>query len=106
MESLTNLTHLFLQSNNITKLQGLNGLTKLQKIFLSHNRIRCVEGLSSCSSLLELQIADQRMGPDEFLSFDQNTLYGLSGCLAVLDVSKNNVSDLSQLSRQPLMFPN
>ena len=100
---------------NLTLLQGLDGLAKLQKLFLSHNRIRCVEGLSTCVSLQELQanppphfssfssfsphphpqIVDQRMGPDETLSFDPRTLHGLSGCLSVLDISKNNVRDLN-----------
>jgi Leucine-rich repeat (LRR) protein len=97
LTSLSNLTHLFLQSNNISRLCGLDGLSKLQKLFLSHNRIRCVEGLATCVSLLELQISDQRMGPDETLTFEESTLHGLSGCLAMLDISKNNVADLSQL---------
>ncbi len=97
LASLSNLTHLFLQSNNISKLSGLDNLSKLQKLFLSHNRIRCVEGLATCVSLLELQISDQRMGADDTLTFDANTLHGLSACLALLDISKNNVSDLSQL---------
>ena len=46
---------------------------------------------------LRLQIVDQRMGPDETLSFDPRTLHGLSGSLAVLDISKNNVMQLRRL---------
>ena len=48
----------------------------------------------SISHHRRLQIVDQRMGPDETLTFDLDTLHGLSGCLTVLDISKNNVGPL------------
>jgi hypothetical protein len=44
------------------------------------------------------------MGPDEQLTFDAATLHGLAGCLSVLDISKNNVADLSQLCTRPGVF--
>ena len=41
---------LFLQSNRITKIEGLEKLTHLDQLYLSHNGITKVEGLETLVS--------------------------------------------------------
>jgi len=43
--AFTSLKILSLQSNRITKLEGLEELTNLEELYLSHNGLKKIEGL-------------------------------------------------------------
>jgi protein phosphatase 1 regulatory subunit 7 len=45
LDTFKSLKILSLQSNRITKLEGLEGLTNLEEIYLSHNGLKKIEGL-------------------------------------------------------------
>lgn len=47
MSTFTNLKILSLQSNRITKIQGLESLINLEELYLSHNGLTKLEGLDS-----------------------------------------------------------
>ncbi|KAL3318176.1 Leucine-rich repeat-containing protein 9 [Cichlidogyrus casuarinus] len=57
------LTALFLQSNEITKIEGLDGVLKLQELVLDHNRIRMVDEVSFLYnwSLVEVHLEENRL---------------------------------------------
>lgn len=45
LDTFTDLKILSLQSNRITKMQGLEGLINLEELYLSHNGLKKIEGL-------------------------------------------------------------
>jgi protein phosphatase 1 regulatory subunit 7 len=51
LDTFKSLKILSLQSNRITKLEGLGGLTNLEEIYLSHNGLKKIEGLEHNVSL-------------------------------------------------------
>jgi len=93
-----NLTHLYLQKNQISRINGLNGLSRLQKLYLGHNSITVVEGLENVESLTELHIENQSLPPGESLLFDPRTMEALSHSLSILNVSGNNLTEISELA--------
>ncbi len=76
-------------------MEGLSTCVSLQELQANAPSSLIVALIPQSHTHLRLQIVDQRMGPDETLSFDPRTLHGLSGSLAVLDISKNNVREKS-----------
>ena len=85
-------------------MEGLSTCVSLQELQANAPSSLIVTFFYQSHTHLRLQIVDQRMGPDETLSFDPRTLHGLSGSLAVLDISKNNVRLRRRLP--PLYFCN
>ena len=45
LSTFTNLKILSIQSNRITKMEGLEALVNLQDLYLSHNGLKKIEGL-------------------------------------------------------------
>ncbi|XP_063080259.1 leucine-rich repeat-containing protein 9 [Engraulis encrasicolus] len=60
---LTNLKALFLQGNDISQVDGLEGLHTLRELFLDQNRIRILteNSFASLVSLLELHLSENRL---------------------------------------------
>ncbi|XP_041483963.1 protein phosphatase 1 regulatory subunit 42-like [Lytechinus variegatus] len=92
-----NLTHLYLQNNQITRLENLTPLHKLSKLYVGGNRIAVLEGLEKLQELKELHMEHQRLPTGERLLFEPRTLVALSMGLQVLNVSGNNLEDISEL---------
>lgn len=80
MNVLYNLTHLHLQWNKISKIEGINNLTKLKKLYLSNNRITVVENLEGLKYLEELHIEKQTMEDSDSLCFDPKTMIFIGVC--------------------------
>lgn len=78
MHFATELTHLYLQHNNLTKIENLDSLTNLVKLYLGYNSISVVEGLENLTFLKELHIEKQRLDLGESLCFEPRTLITLS----------------------------
>lgn len=74
---LYNLTHLHLQWNNITKIEGLENLVKLKKLYLSCNKISVVENLEGLKYLEELHIEKQNIHGSDPLCFDPRTMIAI-----------------------------
>lgn len=73
-----NLTSLYLQSNEISKIENLQNLKKLRKLYLGHNCISVVENLNNMENLEELHIEKQNLPEGTSLCFDPRTLSVIS----------------------------
>ncbi|XP_042565653.1 leucine-rich repeat-containing protein 9 [Clupea harengus] len=93
LSRLTNLKALFLQGNDISLVEGLEGLTTLQELVLDHNRIRVLTENSffSQTSLLELNLSENRLK-------DLTHLQPLPR-LRRLFLSMNKLEDLTELEK-------
>ncbi|XP_029004599.1 protein phosphatase 1 regulatory subunit 42 isoform X2 [Betta splendens] len=94
----SNLTHLYMQNNNITHIDNLSNLQKLSKLYLGGNRIAVVEGLEQLPELKELHLENQRLAPGEKLLFDPRTLASVAESLSVLNINTNNIDDIRDIS--------
>jgi Leucine-rich repeat (LRR) protein len=56
-----NLTNLYLYSNQIQQITGLDNLKKLQVLWLNDNKITTLSGLESLKNLTELHIANNQI---------------------------------------------
>jgi len=97
LDFAVNLTHLYLQKNKITHLSGFRNLINLTKLYLGQNHITVVEGLESNTALTELHIENQSLPPGEKLLFDPRTIESLSKSLSILNISSNNIEDVTDL---------
>eukprot|EP01059_Diplonema_ambulator_P035367 TRINITY_DN8290_c0_g1_i2.p1 TRINITY_DN8290_c0_g1~~TRINITY_DN8290_c0_g1_i2.p1 ORF type:complete len:1479 (+),score=580.35 TRINITY_DN8290_c0_g1_i2:85-4521(+) len=90
---LKNLRFLNLRSNDITKIDGLEGVPQLSELILDRNKLRGVEdnGLLVCHHLRDLRLEDNMI----------KRLDGLKGLqnLNRLFVTANRISDLSELEK-------
>ncbi|XP_017891681.1 protein phosphatase 1 regulatory subunit 42-like [Ceratina calcarata] len=93
----SNLTHLYLQHNAISKIENLDSLEKLQTLYLGYNKISVVEGLELLNNLTVLQIENQKLPSGEMLCFDPRSVFTLSTCLEVLNISGDKVTSLSSI---------
>ncbi|ETE70514.1 Protein phosphatase 1 regulatory subunit 42, partial [Ophiophagus hannah] len=66
--------------------------------YLGGNCITVVEGLESLQELRELHVESQQLPLGEKLLFDPRSLHSLSKSLSVLNISNNNIDELSDLS--------
>lgn len=73
-----NLSELYLQHNNLTKIENLDSLRNLKKLYLGYNKIAIVEGLENLASLRELYIEKQRLSPGESLCFEPRSCLTLA----------------------------
>ncbi|XP_038057735.1 protein phosphatase 1 regulatory subunit 42-like [Patiria miniata] len=92
-----NLTHLYLQNNQIGQIERLSPLQKLSKLYLGGNCITVLEGFEKLEQLKELHMEHQRLPRGEKLLFDPRSLASLSVCLQVLNVSGNNLDEITDL---------
>lgn len=82
VNSLSNLTHLYLQWNRIKRIENLNGLKQLRKLYLSYNEIEHLENIEELNQLEELHLERQNL-TDEF-TFSLDSLVGISVSKTVL----------------------
>jgi protein phosphatase 1 regulatory subunit 7 len=90
MSSFCNLKILSIQSNRITKLEGLEGLTALEELYISHNGLTKLEGLEKNVSLDK---SSQRLGNrlERFILDSQEKL-------RVLDIGNNMIEKIENIS--------
>ncbi|XP_068195211.1 leucine-rich repeat-containing protein 9 [Antennarius striatus] len=93
LSRLTNLKVLFLQGNDISHVEGLEGLGQLRKLVLDTNRINVLahNSLVNQTALLELHLAENRIR--ELSHLDSLTE------LRKLFVNVNKLQDIEQLNK-------
>uniref|UniRef100_UPI0037E8E735 leucine-rich repeat-containing protein 9 n=1 Tax=Semicossyphus pulcher TaxID=241346 RepID=UPI0037E8E735 len=93
LSRLTNLKALFLQGNEISQVEGLEGLHQLRELVLDRNRIKALADTSFISQnvLLELHLAENRIR--ELNHFDPLTE------LRKLFLGMNKLQDVTELER-------
>ena len=97
MECCVGLVQLYLYSNRISGIQGLDKLVYLEKLWLNSNRLSRLEGLGNLGNLRDLNLAG-------------NTLTSIRGAvehlrkLEIFDLSGNQISsfEVSQLHEADL----
>ncbi|KAM9294045.1 leucine-rich repeat-containing protein 9 [Gastrophryne carolinensis] len=90
---LRSLKALYLQGNEISQVEGLDGLQFLQELFLDHNRIKVISEMSFAkpSSLVSLHLEDNRLR-------DVNSLLSLIK-LKKLFIGNNKIQDISEVEK-------
>uniref|UniRef100_A0A8D2KR37 Leucine rich repeat containing 9 n=1 Tax=Varanus komodoensis TaxID=61221 RepID=A0A8D2KR37_VARKO len=90
---LKNLKFLFLQGNEISQIEGLDGLQLLQELVLDHNRVKTINenSFAKQSSLVALHLEENRLR-------ELNNLQNL-GKLQKLFLGLNRIQDLSELEK-------
>ncbi|XP_077393916.1 leucine-rich repeat-containing protein 9 isoform X3 [Festucalex cinctus] len=93
LSRLTNLKTLFLQGNEISQVEGLEGLHQLRELVLDRNRIRGLyeSSFSSQNVLLELHLTENRIR-------ELNHLYPLTE-LRKLYLGMNKLQDISEIDK-------
>ncbi|KAG1679410.1 hypothetical protein FOA52_007701 [Chlamydomonas sp. UWO 241] len=90
---LSSLRSLFLQNNDIARIDGLSGLSNLKELVLDRNRIRAIDAdaLAGLPSLRELRLEENGL----------RSLSGLHHCtsLQALHLGCNRVAEASDLDR-------
>ncbi|KAK2577341.1 hypothetical protein KPH14_003464 [Odynerus spinipes] len=93
-----NLTHLYLQHNKISKLENLDCLQNLRKLYIGYNYICVVEGLENLEKLTELHIENQILSSGETLCFEPRSAITLSKSLKKLYISGNRMTTLNDIA--------
>ncbi|XP_061469286.1 leucine-rich repeat-containing protein 9 isoform X2 [Rhineura floridana] len=90
---LKNLKFLFLQGNEISQIEGLDGLQLLQELVLDHNRVKAINenSFAKQSSLVALHLEENRLR-------ELNNLHCLVK-LQKLFLGLNRIQDLSELEK-------
>ncbi|KAA8582195.1 hypothetical protein FQN60_008935 [Etheostoma spectabile] len=93
LSRLTNLKALFLQGNEISQVEGLEGLHQLRELVLDRNRIKALADNSFIAQnvLLELHLAENRIR-------ELNHLYPLTE-LRKLFLGMNKLQDITELEK-------
>jgi hypothetical protein len=100
--SLRKLTHLYLQNNQLTSTEGIQGLESLSKLYLQGNHISLVSGLHNLPSLEELHLSKQVLPPGQGLSFDLHSMLSVSPTLRILTCNECGISDEAVAMLPPL----
>jgi Leucine-rich repeat (LRR) protein len=69
--------------------------TKLQKLYLEGNQISKLEGLTNCTQLKEIYIGNQKTRVP--FTFDEYSLAAISASLVLLDMPKVNLVECRSL---------
>ena len=85
--------------NEIQKIENLNFLQNLKVLDLSKNRISRLEGLQYCQNLEKLVMSHQRT--KNSLSFDSDSIIGMSQSLRFLDLENNRIMRIDELGYLP-----
>jgi len=96
----TNLTHVYLQGNDLESTRGISKMRKLEKIYLSNNRIEVVEDIcdpEGDGNLQELYLENQRLPQGHPLVFEPNSLDAMKYSLKVLNISGNNIQTIDNV---------
>ena len=78
-------------------MENINCLTSLKKLYLGYNEISVVEGLEGMKNLSELHLENQRLPQGETLFFDPRTISHLNQSLKILNLANNNIDSVSPL---------
>jgi Leucine-rich repeat (LRR) protein len=81
---------LFLSSNKITKIRGLETLVNLKELYLDENRIERIENLNKIKTLSSLNLAGNKI---EFIG---STLDGLPN-LTNLNLASNHIGNFKEI---------
>lgn len=79
---------MYLQRNDITKIEGLRSLKKLVKLYLGYNHINVVEGLENLVSLTELHIERQILEKSDSMCFDPRSIIAIRVSIVMLMQNK------------------
>lgn len=90
-----NIIQMNLAANMIQKMDCFEELPKLQKLYLENNQISRLEGLSRCQELRELFIGNQRT--KKRFTLDEYSLAAISGSLSYLDMPSVNLVECKAL---------
>ena len=84
------LRHLYLGSNRIKKMKGLEKCVALEKLWLDDNKIEQIEGMQNLSALLELNLAQNNI---------ENIGIGLDGLISLkeLNLSQNRIGNFKEV---------
>ncbi|MFS0821462.1 leucine-rich repeat domain-containing protein [Bacillus sp. 1P02SD] len=118
LSNLTNLSNLYLNSNNISDITPLSGLEKLRTLTLRGNKIEDISALKDLTALAELDFSNNEVEDISALSTLTNIRTLLLGenkikvisvlknlrALAELDFSNNQVEDISVLLELPRLY--
>lgn len=98
LDACLGLTALYLQANQISEIgTALANCISLEKLHLSHNSLACIDGLQNCKALRELYVQNQRGTAP--VTFDSATLASLSASLTTLNASGNRLADAAPLGQ-------
>lgn len=85
--------------NEIHKIENLENLQRLKVLNLGKNRISRIQGLQYCQSLEKLILSHQRT--KNTLTFEQDSLIGISQNLVYLDLENNRINAVHELGFLP-----
>ncbi|CAL5990259.1 Conserved_hypothetical protein [Hexamita inflata] len=92
ISSLINLNTLNLSHNKLYDISGINNLTNLSTLLLNNNCIKNILGIPSSQYLLQLDLSRNKL-------INLQDLVGIRlNSLRILNLSSNNLEDVSQLS--------
>ena len=94
-EELTNLKLLYLQGNQIAKIEGLESNSNLQRLNLSRNLISRLEGLQACGRLEELDLGYQTV--DVPFLLEEQSIITISRPLRKLKLNSCNLLEIAHL---------
>ncbi|CAH3147164.1 unnamed protein product [Porites evermanni] len=98
LEKNSDLRELKLYANNITEITGLDSCKELNNLLLQHNKIKCIgKGLQHLRKLKVLRLDSNRLS-----KIDHREI-GCCSQLTVLDISCNNITDVSALNSLPAL---
>ena len=92
------LTTLYLQNNEIRRMDGFNFLVSLCVLFLDYNKVEIVENLNRCP-LRTLSVKGQILPTGQTIAFEPICMKCLSPTLEIIDVCKNRLLSIKPLSR-------
>mmetsp|Transcript_14175 Transcript_14175/g.22087 ORF Transcript_14175/g.22087 Transcript_14175/m.22087 type:complete len:245 (+) Transcript_14175:265-999(+) len=72
-------------------MEGFLDLVNLKKLYLEKNEISKLDGLDNCRKLEELYLGNQELAPTVEFSFDEYSLAAISSTLKILDLPNSNV---------------
>jgi Leucine-rich repeat (LRR) protein len=82
-----------LESNEIVRIEGMEGLVSLEQLFLGDNHISRFEGLANNQKLHIININNQKTKQD--MRFDEETCSALAYCLETFHCDGNRVRDIT-----------
>lgn len=98
LEKNCDLRELKLYANAITEISGLDRCTELNNLVLQHNKIKCIgKGLQHVRKLKVLRLDNNHLSKIGYREI------GCCSQLTVLDISCNNITDVSALNALPAL---